>query len=97
MHSEHNGQFVETEQKNADEADFDDFVPLPDMNDDGEDDKYYGGDPTLWQGDDYDTQSCASNEDIHENTDPFYANQEEDPEVQRIQFEFNQYIEGVFK
>ena len=77
------------------------YAPLPDLNDNQGDEYFYGGDPTLWHGDCYsndsDTQSANSNDNLLPNTDPFYANQEEDPTVQQIQFEFDQYIEGLFK
>ena len=88
------------ENKNDDVHDDDgDFVPLPDINDNYGDDHIYGGDPTLWNCDDTqsETESSNSNDALLPNTDPFYANQEDDPEVQRIQYEFDQYIDGLFK
>ena len=86
--------------KNPDPVyDQDEFVPLPDLNDQQGDDFVYGGDPNLWNDDyrDSDTESSNSNDNLLPNTDPFYANQEEDLSVQQIQYEFDQYIDGLFK
>ena len=81
--------------------DHDELVPLPDLDDLLSDDYFYGGDPSLWGGEcteiDSDTESAKSNDDLLPNCDPFYANQEDDPQVQQIQYEFDQYIDGLFK
>ena len=73
------------------------FVPLPDINDNQPDDYFYGGDPTLWDGHSVETESSHSDEELIPDTAPFYANQMEDPEVQQMEYEFQQYIDGLFK
>ena len=79
--------------------DSDEFVPLPDLDNQQSDDYIFGADPTLWQDDNLDNEnySVDSNDDLIPNRDPLYPNQEDDPEVQRIQFEYDQYIDGLFK
>lgn len=84
----------------SDHEESDDHVALPDLNGSDRDDDFYGWDPTLWQHDPAhdETDSAASNDDdLTPNSDPFFANQEEDPEVQQIQFEYDQYIDNLFK
>ena len=75
------------------------FVPLPDLNEGRDDDYIYGGDPTLWNSvSPYsETDTADSNDNLLPNTDPFYANQLEDPNVQDIQCEFDLFIDGLFK
>ena len=75
------------------------FVALPDINDNQPDDYFYGGDPTLWQANNspLDSDATLSDDGLIPNTDPLYPNQEEDSKVQRIQFEYDQYIEGFFQ
>ena len=71
------------------------FVPFPDLNRSNDDD-IYGGDPTLWN--DYiDATDTADSDELLMDDSPFYANQEEDPRVQQIQYDFDQYIDGLFK
>ena len=66
------------------------YVPLPDMNDNLCPDRHYGGDSTLWDHDDF---TPPSDEELVPNTTPFYANQLDDPEVDRA---YNDYLDKLF-
>ena len=55
--------------------DQDEFVSLPDVNEEKNDDYYFGADPTLWN-------NSNSDDDLKPNTSPLYQNQMGDPNVQ---------------
>ena len=60
------------------------------------DDFFYGGDPTLWQEDiELDGNFASDSDDMRPNDEPLYQNQEQDPEVQRIQYEYDQYLDNL--
>ena len=80
-----------TEPKKLDSPIVDEVVPLPDLNEGKPDEYFYGGDPSLWDVSD----EPDDDEDLVPYDEPLYQNQEEDPEVQRIKFEFDQHIDEI--
>ena len=67
--------------------DQDEFVPLPDLEEKS-DDYYCGADTTLIDDQDNDHISISSEENLVKDESPFYANPLEDPEIQKLQYDF---------